>query len=80
MWISRNRYNKLKAIEDSYYNMNSMYRKRYLNERDKARYYEDEANKKSDGIRKLNQELNEWKQKYADEVQKRLDLIEQIGG
>lgn len=78
MWISKNRYNELRAIENTHYSIGSIYYKKYLNERNKAKYYEDEANKKDDNIRKLYRELEEYKQKYADEVQKRLDLINQI--
>lgn len=38
----------------------------------------EEGSKAKEELLVLRPQLDEWKQKYADEVQKRLDLIEQM--
>lgn len=71
MWISKSEYERLKTAENGYWNNLESYRKKYRVESDKLINLEKENNK-------LKQELNEWKQKYADEFQKRLEVIEYI--
>ena len=71
MWISKSEYERLKTAENGYWNNLESYRKQYRVESDKLINLEKENNK-------LKQELNEWKQKYADEFQKRLEVIEYI--
>lgn len=79
MWISKKEYKRLKDLEDSFDATLRAYRNRYLQEKRKVEYWEEEDDKHTKTIRELYQELEEWKHKYADEVQKRLALIEQIG-
>ena len=71
MWISRKKYNEMKqCIIDLNANLDSYHYS--LNSRTKQ---------VSDYILKVSeieQELEKYKQKYADEVQKRLDLINHI--
>lgn len=71
MWISRKKYNKMKQhIIDLETNLNG-YSYSLIS---RTKQLSDYMLK----ISELELELEEYKQKYADEVQKRLDLINQI--
>lgn len=71
MWISKKKYNEMKQrIIDLETNLHS-YSYSLSNRTEQLSDYMLKASE-------LEQELEEYKQKYADEVQKRLDLINQI--
>lgn len=74
MWISISTYKKLLSSQESFHFMEDrltdLYRRndRIAKDRD---YYKEECDR-------LREVISEYKQKYADEVQKRLELIKQV--
>jgi chromosome segregation ATPase len=72
MWISRNEYENLKANIKCLENRYST--QRNINE--ELLYDLDMCHTKINKLEDQKAELEEYKQKYADEVQKRLELIE----
>lgn len=71
MWISRKKYKEMKqSISDLNANLSSC-RYSLANRTEQLADYMLK-------VSELERELEEYKQKYADEVQKRLDLINQI--
>lgn len=67
MWISRSRYNELRRIEMRYETLlNTEYRRRRS------------ENSYRNLLHECEEQLEQYKQKYADEVQKRLELAELV--
>lgn len=77
MWIS---HKKLKQLEAELHNARTerdVWQRRYQDETNYDRQFRlVELYKLKQKCEMLSQELTEWKQKYADEVQKRIALIE----
>lgn len=67
MWISRSKYNELQRIERRYETLLQVEYRRHCSE-DSYRNL----------LHECEEQLEQYKQKYADEVQKRLELAELV--
>ena len=75
MWISKKEYNELIRSRDFWkreHNSESTYRLSLLRDYDCALTSNDKLRSENDD---LQAQVEEYKQKYADEVQKRLELV-----
>lgn len=79
MWISKEEYEFLKEKAKKTIDAEAQIELQRHRDRDMLKWTLEDLAKKANRVPELEAELESYKQKYADEVQKRLVLIEQFG-